>query len=928
MFLTYLLPWRQNWRACLRFRHSGCLGVDCVELAPEPVCFGDPCEFLWTPSLRDGAGSPEHSAPGAFADEPNDEATRHYDGADRSCSGPAWRCVACDSTNWEPLFGGWGCVRCGSRDFYDPMAPLRSVTATGTWMYMPRSSHDHVLNSPPSSRSSQTSRKRRRRKNPGPPTDGAASEFPESEPMTHDPCVEPNEVSGDLPPRPNQCVQSEHQGRPVQRRGPDHLGHSGPRQGPGRSPQNSLGPYVPSNAKDKSSVDDADWNSRKGPEPGVRWRTGQAPAPPIWKYESNDLRAYSKYCKKVKIWEIQMQPYASKKDQVLLLYNSLTGDAEQELEHLSIDEVHKDNGVDLILERLKTPFEQRSVFQKRKFVYEYENLRRYPGEMIRTYISRLRRAIRNLKAVGVDVTACYDGEALGSRLLDRSGLTVESQRLVLIGTNQKLELETIAEALTLQYPDFRGPPPVAGRDGRESRDGKGQGKQQRPASLASTSSARASAGKGSSASSSSRSSSSTSYRNVFAAEVDTLEAIQEDQDPNDPPLDQEPDPDDEQEQDDEEELIPDEDPQEDEIDLHELSQVLTVTARRLAGLTLGRKYSDKKPGSSSATTSAAIAKRKQSSHCSACGERGHWKDDDICPMKGKKTGHGKTHEQRPPFKPKTSSAAPGQKMQQAFPVVHHEYGHMEINDGEEFGNAFACNMVNNPSFHVHEVQAFSPTSFVGKMILDSACQRTCCGELWYREHSLHALQVYKLKCKQVPTLDIFQFGKGEATQALFRSYMPVGIGQQPFLMATAVISANVPLLGSNKLLERLRAVIDMGKGMVHFSALGVTVPLIQMGGHFTVDLLDFPTDEPSKLSCWKDFTKLVDWKQPDPELILPPAKHINNDDSDTAAPVQAEEPVSTSIRTHVPHAPAAADMVGELVHPCGKPSCRASPSPM
>lgn len=76
-----------------------------------------------------------------------------------------------------------------------------------------------------------------------------------------------------------------------------------------------------------------------------------------------------------------------------------------------------------------------------------------------------------------------------------------------------------------------------------------------------------------------------------AAEVDTLEAIQEDHDPNDPPLDQEPDPDDEQEQDDEEELIPDEDPQEDEIDLHELSQVLTVTARRLVGLTLGRKYS-------------------------------------------------------------------------------------------------------------------------------------------------------------------------------------------------------------------------------------------------------------------------------------------------------------------------------------------------
>ena len=260
----------------------------------------------------------------------------------------------------------------------------------------------------------------------------------------------------------------------------------------------------------------------------MRWRTGQAPAPPVWKYESNDLRTYSKDCKKVKIWEIQMRPYASKKDQALLLYNSLTGDAEQELEHMAIEEVHQENGIELILQRLRTPFEQRSVFQKRKFPFEYENERRYQGELIRTYI-------RNLKAVGVDVTACYDGEALGSRLLDRSGLTVESQRLVLIGTNQNLELEAIAEALTLQYPDFRGPPPVAGRDGRDGRENnssKGHGKQQRPASLASTSSGKGSSGKGSSMAS--RSSSSTSYRNVFAADVETLDAIQEDQDPDEP----------------------------------------------------------------------------------------------------------------------------------------------------------------------------------------------------------------------------------------------------------------------------------------------------------------------------------------------------------------------------------------------------------
>ena len=92
-----------------------------------------------------------------------------------------------------------------------------------------------------------------------------------------------------------------------------------------------------------------DWNIKKGPEPGLRWRTGQPPTPPTWRYDPNDLRAFAKFQKKVQIWQIQMEQYASKRDQALMLYGWLTGDAEQELEHLSIEEVHTDDGISLIL---------------------------------------------------------------------------------------------------------------------------------------------------------------------------------------------------------------------------------------------------------------------------------------------------------------------------------------------------------------------------------------------------------------------------------------------------------------------------------------------------------------------------------------------------------------------------------------------------
>ena len=239
-----------------------------------------------------------------------------------------------------------------------------------------------------------------------------------------------------------------------------------------------------------------------------------------------------------------MAPYAAKRDQALILYGSLTGDAEQEVEHMSIEEVHHDLGIETILQKLKVPFEQRAIFQKRKFLHEYETLRRFQGEMIRTYIAGFRRSIRNLRTVGVDVTATYDGEALGSRLLDRSGLSAESQRMVLIGTQQSLELETVAEALILQYPDFRGAPPIVGRDGKST------GKGNRPSfpnhSGKGSSSSSSMNSRSSSSSMSTRSpstSSSGSFKNVYVAdshEAGQLDSIQEDEGdfPDDPGADE------------------------------------------------------------------------------------------------------------------------------------------------------------------------------------------------------------------------------------------------------------------------------------------------------------------------------------------------------------------------------------------------------
>ena len=70
--------------------------------------------------------------------------------------------------------------------------------------------------------------------------------------------------------------------------------------------------------------------------------------------------------------------------------------------------------------------------------------------------------------------------------------------------------------------------------------------------------------------------------------------------------------------------------------LAEAAQVLTVTARRLQGVTLGRKFSGKPK---------SREERKRNSHCAVCGQCGHWKGVSACPRSAQDP-NGKT-DQRP-----------------------------------------------------------------------------------------------------------------------------------------------------------------------------------------------------------------------------------------------------------------------------------------
>ena len=144
----------------------------------------------------------------------------------------------------------------------------------------------------------------------------------------------------------------------------------------------------------------------------------------------------------------------------MLLYVSLKGEAEEELEWCDIKKINADDGVQYIVNTLRQPLMTRSVYLKRKYLHEYEYVQRQSNEPIRSFCNRYGRIERSLKSVNINVEGMYDGESRGARLLERMRLGLEQQRLILVASNQSLEFDTIREAAQIQFPDHRPTPQV------------------------------------------------------------------------------------------------------------------------------------------------------------------------------------------------------------------------------------------------------------------------------------------------------------------------------------------------------------------------------------------------------------------------------------------------------------------------------------
>lgn len=117
-----------------------------------------------------------------------------------------------------------------------------------------------------------------------------------------------------------------------------------------------------------------------------------------------------------------MANYLPNEEAAMLLYTSLCGEAEEELEWVDLRKVNHPNGIDFIVETLKKPLQTREIYLKRRYLFEFEAIQRQPNESIRAFTNRYHRCERTLAAVGIDVSTMYDAESRGGKTIGQTSV--------------------------------------------------------------------------------------------------------------------------------------------------------------------------------------------------------------------------------------------------------------------------------------------------------------------------------------------------------------------------------------------------------------------------------------------------------------------------------------------------------------------------
>ena len=165
-----------------------------------------------------------------------------------------------------------------------------------------------------------------------------------------------------------------------------------------------------------------------------------------------------------------------------------------------------------------------------------------------------------------------------------------------------------------------------------------------------------------------------------------------------------------------------------------------------------------------------IKAAKMKSHCSACGQRGHWHRDAVCPKRRSIAGNNDNQVQT-------------------------------IHVTNEICELSAVNLAELPA------------------VLDTACSKTVVGTGWLQRY-LDYIKGKGLDPGFVYEKDAFRFGAAHKIyEANYSAIILMAIGSKWVAVKAAVIHGDIPLLMSRPALAHLGLVLDLGKNVADFRAV-------------------------------------------------------------------------------------------------------------
>ena len=235
-----------------------------------------------------------------------------------------------------------------------------------------------------------------------------------------------------------------------------------------------------------------------------------------------------------------------------------------------------------------------------------------------------------------------------------------------------------------------------------------------------------------------------------------------------------------------------------------------------------------------------VPKQKANTRCFDCGEPGHRAGDAGCTKPGMGLGKPKGKTKRDPSSIKQVRVAETLNTEHLPPE----------DDEHDGGDANEVMMATHDSLFAHGLQEalkseHSPNlatdkRFVGA--LDSACNRTCAGNVWlsfYLQALEKAPKVVRQLIQTVEEDELFRFGNGGTQRSTIRYRLPMMVGSSLVLVWVSIVPvASLGLLLGRDFLSGIGAVLSFGRRKLRADLVnGEMIDLGQLtAGHFCLSL--------------------------------------------------------------------------------------------